>query len=420
MASFYTALAAVTAISTVSASNLQGFNYGSTNSAGAAYTQSDYESLFSTAKNLENAEGFGNARLYTMIQGGTTNTPISAIPAAVSQGTNLLLGLWASAGQDEFNNEVQALTTAISTYGNNFTDLVVGISIGSEDLYRVSPMGIEADEGPGANPDTLVSYINQVKTAIADTPLNKAPIGHVDTWTAWVNGSNNPVIDAIDWLGVDAYPYFQNTMANSITDAKALFFDAYQQTAGAAGGKDVWVTETGWPVSGNVSNLAIADVDNAKTYWDEVGCELFGNVNIFWYILQDASTVTPNPSFGIVGSSLSTTPLFDLTCPSNESAAFSSDAFPASSTSTIASMTLSGVTASVSASASATASTNAIGDASGSVSLSQPTAQAVSASNSSSNASTVTSSKSSNGAVSVTQVNNSVWAVIALAVMAYL
>lgn len=35
-------------------------------------------------------------------------------------------------------------------------------------------------------------------------------------WTAWVNGSNSAVVEAVDWLGTDAYPYFQNLEANSV------------------------------------------------------------------------------------------------------------------------------------------------------------------------------------------------------------
>lgn len=46
----------------------QGFNYGATKSDGyTVRAQSDFESLFSTAKNLVGTSGFTSARLYTMI-----------------------------------------------------------------------------------------------------------------------------------------------------------------------------------------------------------------------------------------------------------------------------------------------------------------------------------------------------------------
>jgi len=304
-------------VASASAAVYQGFNYGSTFTNGTAMVQADFEALFTTAKNLQGTSGFTSARLYTMVQGGTTNSPTDAIPAAIATQTTLLLGLWASAGQAEFSDELEALSNAITQYGPKLTSLLAGISVGSEDLYRNSPIGIENLSGVGANPSDIVSYIKQVRSTIANTPISGTPVGHVDTWTAWVNGSNDAVISAVDFLGVDAYPYFQNTEANSIDVSYDVFFQAYNNTAGAAQGKPVWITETGWPVSGNTSNLAVASIPNAQTYWDQVGCAVFGDINTWWFTLDDSWPNTPSPSFGIVGSTLSTTPLFNLTCPSN-------------------------------------------------------------------------------------------------------
>lgn len=116
----------------------KGFNYGSTFTSGAAKQQADFEAEFSAAQKLAGAPGFTSARLYTMIQGGTPSTPISAIQAAINTKTSLLLGLWASAGDATFANELTALKSAIDTYGTAFTSIVEGISVGSEDLYRNS------------------------------------------------------------------------------------------------------------------------------------------------------------------------------------------------------------------------------------------------------------------------------------------
>ena len=32
-------------------------------------------------------------------------------------------------------------------------------------------------------------------------------------------------------------------------------------------------------------NLAVASLENARTYWAGVGCDLFGNRDTFWYTL---------------------------------------------------------------------------------------------------------------------------------------
>lgn len=331
-------VAALAVIGSASAQSVaKGFNYGNTLSSGAGKTQSDFQAEFSRAQSLPGTSGFTSARLYTMIQAGTADTPISAIPAAIDTHTRLLLGLWASAGEASFQNEITALSSAITQYGTAFTDLIDGISVGSEDLYRISPTGIENNSGAGANPSDLVNYINQVRSAIDGTAASGASVGHVETWTAWVNGSNSDVITACDWLGMDAYPYFQNTLANGIDVANSTFFEAYDNTVGVAQGKQVWVTETGWPVSGPQENLAVANTDNARTYWQETGCTLFDNIPTWWYILQDALPDTPSPSFGIIGSDINSAPLFDLGCPAGFNGTSSSASSGASSATSIAS-----------------------------------------------------------------------------------
>ncbi|KAH9878728.1 hypothetical protein IAQ61_002002 [Plenodomus lingam] len=313
------ALAAASLLSTASAA-IKGFNYGAQFNNDQAKTLVDFEYEFNAAKQLPGTDGWTSARLYTMVQHGTASNVIEAIQAAINTNTTLLLGLWASAGQAVINNELAALKAAVQQYGTAFSDLVVGISVGSEDLYRITPTGIENKAGPGAQPNELLSYIQQTRDAIKDTALAGKPIGHVDTWTVYVNASNNAVISALDFIGMDAYPYFQTTMANSIGSASQLFFDAYHATVGAAQGKPVWVTETGWPLTGKTLNQAEANTGNARIYWEDVTCQLVkDNVNLYYYTLQDVQYGNPSPSFGIkpAGDLMSAQPLFDLSCPSS-------------------------------------------------------------------------------------------------------
>jgi len=351
----FSTLLAVTAAAVVEAAN-QGFNYGATNSDGSIKHQQDFLNEFNRAKNLPGTSGFTSARLYTMVQGGTANTVSSAIPAAIASNTGLLLGLWASAGQSSFDNEVTALKNAISQYGTSFTNLIEGISVGSEDLYRNSPTGILNKSGYGAQPQDLVNYIAQVRAAIAGTAAAGKSIGHVDTWTSYVNGSNAAVINAVDWLGVDGYPYFQNTQSNGIENGASLFFESYDAVKAVSGGKDVWITETGWPVSGPTENLAVASAANAEKYWQDVACRVLGNINTYWYTLQDAYPVTPAPSFGIIGTDLNSAPLYDLTC--NASTSSSSSSVVASSSTASSSAVSSSTSSSSAVSSSSTLSTS--------------------------------------------------------------
>ena len=167
------------ALAGAASAQVRGFNYGALYANNVARQQADFEADFRAAQNLPGVGGFTSARLFTMVQGYTDNTIISALPAAAATNTSLLLGLWGSAGQDAFNQELTALRNAISQYGEQLSSQIVGISVGSEDLYRISPTGIENESGPGAGPQQLVSYISQVRQVLQGTVWADKQIGHV-------------------------------------------------------------------------------------------------------------------------------------------------------------------------------------------------------------------------------------------------
>ncbi|PFH60952.1 hypothetical protein XA68_18527 [Ophiocordyceps unilateralis] len=305
------------AVSSASAT-FRGFNYGALKGS-VPKTQTDFENEFTAASALPGTDGkFSSARLYTMIQGGTPNEPISAIPAAIKCKTSLLLGLWASAGEASFANEIEALRKTTKQYCKQLDGLVAGISVGSEDLYRETPTGKQNKEYAGTSPKTLVNYIRQTREAVKGTCLEKAPIGHVDTWTAYANSSNEAVFPELDWLGVDEYPYYEYQKPNAIEEADKLFHAAIDEVQKVInkGGKnqEIWITEMGWPVEGKTTGQAVASKKNAEYYWKKVACPTFIKRNVWYYTLQDGDAQNkPNPSFGLVND-LKGKPLIDLSC----------------------------------------------------------------------------------------------------------
>ncbi|RDA86820.1 hypothetical protein CP532_6347 [Ophiocordyceps camponoti-leonardi (nom. inval.)] len=305
------------AVSTASA-HYRGFNYGNLKGS-VPKTQTDFENEFTAAAGLAGTDGkFSSARLYTMRQGGTVDEPISAIPAAIKCKTSLLFGLWASAGDDDFNKEIQALKKTTHQYCSQLDGLVAGISVGSEDLYRETPTGRENNENPGTTPTKLVKYIRMTRDAVKGTCLEKAPIGHVDTWTAYANSTNEIIIPELDWLGVDEYPYYEFQKPNSIEKSPQLFQSAVgevQNVIDRLGKKqEIWITEMGWPLQGKKTGQAEASKKNAEWYWKHVACPTFEKRNVWYFTLQDGDGVNkPDPSFGLVND-LKGKPLIDLSC----------------------------------------------------------------------------------------------------------
>jgi len=161
-------------------------------------------------------------------------------------------------------------------------------------------------------------------------------------------------------------------MSNDISVGGDLLFQAVDNTKGVAQGKDVWLTETGWPVTGKTQNLAVANVANAKSYWDQVACKTIGKMNLYWYTLSDTSPSMTDPSFGVVGSDLSQGPLYDLSCSAQNTTSSSASSSSSASATSSASSSATGV----SSSSASTTSVADLGSPGGSASNPSSTAAA--------------------------------------------
>lgn len=125
--------------------------------------------------------------------------------------TKILVGIWTE-DSAHYSAEKAALESAIHAYG---IDWILAISVGSEDLYRGDTTA-----------STLAQQIYDVRGMVRALGV-QAEVGHVDTYNAWTNSANDEVIKACDFIGMDAYPYWQGS---SIEDAYNVFFQAYQET----------------------------------------------------------------------------------------------------------------------------------------------------------------------------------------------
>ncbi len=273
----------------------KGFNVQAKLGNGACKTQADWEIDFKTMRTLPG--GFTSMRVYAS---SDCNTLANAVPAAIAQGGSILVGVWTEDAA-HYDAEKQALLHAVQTYGFGW---LVAVSVGSEDLYR-------GDTSASALAQQIYDVRGMLSTVSGYS--TSVQVGHVDTWTAWVNGANTAVIQACDFVGTDGYPYFQNTQANGISAANSLFWDSVNNVRNVVNsvkpGTWVWMTETGWPTSGPTENQAVPSVANAQSYWSAVACAAFNSGHVFWYSLQDYNA---SPSFGVVDSN--SKPVYNLAC----------------------------------------------------------------------------------------------------------
>lgn len=203
---FSAALAAFTAGIYTAAAYYQGFNVGANNPDGSCKNQAQWTEAFNKLKSLP--QNISSVRLYAS---SDCNTLANAVPAALNTGTNILVGVWTEDAA-HFTAEKNALEAAINQYG---TEWILAVSVGSEDLYR----------GDTSAP-ALAQQIYDVRGMIRALG-SQAEVGHVDTYNAWTKSANDEVIRAVDFVGMDAYPYWQGS---AIEDAHDVFFQAYQET----------------------------------------------------------------------------------------------------------------------------------------------------------------------------------------------
>ncbi|KAJ4386337.1 hypothetical protein N0V93_009232 [Gnomoniopsis smithogilvyi] len=275
----------VTIIPTPTAAWYRGFNFKSYTADGiTCKNRSDWEYDFSSVKKLPN--GINAARLFHAYD---CDSLVNAVPEAINNGMQILAGLDDS--DANFSAEKGALLAAISKHG---WDWLLGVAVGSESLYRGT-----------ISPDSLAEKIWDVKGMLRKLPgyTSSVEVGHVDTTNAWFDHTNDPVMVACDFIGVDIYPYFQTEDNNHIYNAGQLFNNAISQamtSVTAAGSKaSVWVTETGWPVTGSSLGAAVPGVENAASYFQQVACPSFDRMNTFWFTYQDWFA---SPSFAVVNA----------------------------------------------------------------------------------------------------------------------
>jgi glucan endo-1,3-beta-D-glucosidase len=226
----FSILFALVASSTLASAAFKGFSYRATFSSGVPKQQSDYELAFNAAKGIQGAPDFTTARLCTTIQPGTPDTPITTIPAALKTDTTLFLGIQCSGGNVIFNSELAALTTAITQYGQPFVGKIIAIAVGSQNLFRDSFSGMENHGHHGVNSKVIADYIKRVRDTLPPTKANKVLIGHADTWSAWVDPANKPVIDESSCIDLDTFRFFQKGKLNSIEIPNATFWDTVHAT----------------------------------------------------------------------------------------------------------------------------------------------------------------------------------------------
>jgi glycoside/pentoside/hexuronide:cation symporter, GPH family len=160
--------------------------------------------------------------------------------AARDKGLKVMAGAWIDGNRANNEKEIKSLID-LALKGN--VDIAV---VGNEVLLRNDLTEQE-----------LIHYIQQVKNA-----LPNIPVGYVD---AYYQFKEYPAIaDACDLILANCYPFWEGCR---IEQASGYLKQMYEVAKEAAKGKNVIITETGWPDQGTMNGEALPSPDNAMRYF---------------------------------------------------------------------------------------------------------------------------------------------------------
>jgi len=172
---------------------------------------------------------------------GCTNGLEKAGPIAYEQGLKIAVGAWLGSNLPANEEEVANL---IKIGQDGEADILI---VGSEVLLRGDLTEAQ-----------LIDYINRVRTAVPPG----IPVATADTYGELL--SHPDVMAAGDVVLANFYHFWEGIDVNQ---SRAHLNACYQTLVAEAGGKKVYVSETGWPSEGEPNGSAVPSPENAAFYF---------------------------------------------------------------------------------------------------------------------------------------------------------
>lgn len=165
-------------------------------------------------------------------------------------GMTVWIGVWVSEDKSVYEAEVKALKTLLAA--NLIDSNVVGFNVGSEAVYRKD-----------ITPEQSIAYLTDFKSVLAASKIT-APVSItdiIDVLTAYPD-----MIAAGDVVTANQFPFWEKIEPSK---AVAQFDSRIKPLVALAGGKEVIISETGWPTAGKSVNASATSPEGAAVrLWD--------------------------------------------------------------------------------------------------------------------------------------------------------
>lgn len=186
------------------------------------------------------------------------------------------------------------LLAGINAISNLQGDLgkLIGMLNGEWGTVHTVYIGNELVNDGLAAADAVAGAVNQARGMLQSAGYNGNVIT-IDTFN--VMQSNPTVCSTSDYCAANAHAYFDpNTAAEN---AGNFVLNAYNAVKAGNGGKDVIITETGWPYAGSCNGQACPSIDNQKAAMNSI-IQSFSAMpgNVFLFQAYNAGYKQPGPN----------------------------------------------------------------------------------------------------------------------------
>ncbi|CUM62491.1 uncharacterized protein PRCAT00000041001 [Priceomyces carsonii] len=259
--------------------NSAGITYSPYTESGSCKTASEVKS------DMEKLSGVGMIRLYSVDCSGINN-----VLAALPSGAKLFLGVW-NIDYNDLTTDLQTMKEAVESSSEGW-DAVHTISIGNE----------RVNSGLSSVSEVVTAVQNARKWLKANAADFSGKVVTVDTLVAVMD--NTDLCDASDYLTVNCHPYWDGSVlpSNSGTWLEQQISDLKST---CNNGKEIFITETGWPTEGQTNGKCVPSEANQlaaiKDIVSKVGDQtlLFTMYNDYW---KDPGDMDVEQYWGIFGN----------------------------------------------------------------------------------------------------------------------
>lgn len=186
-------------------------------------------------------------------------------------GLKVAMGMWLD-NVTNFDTQLHALDAVLKT--GKVDSNVVGFHVGSEAIYRKDHTAAKA-----------IDYLDRTRNLFQTHNINmKLTIADVVDSYYW----NPSLLDAVDYVSINQFSFWER-----VDPAKGMqkMLDRIRsiRAQAAAQGKEVIISETGWPSDGESKGGGVPSIANQRTFFQDFYHQMTAHgIPYFWFVAYDA------------------------------------------------------------------------------------------------------------------------------------